>query len=37
MTLGDVAECAASYTACAEDTSDSTANGFYHGAVSALR
>ena len=37
MTLGDVAECAASYTAWAEDTSDSTAKGFYHGAVPALR
>jgi len=37
MALGDVAECAASHTAWAEDTSDSTTNGFYLGAVSALR
>ena len=37
MALGDVAECAASHTAWAEDTSDSTTNGFYLGAVPALR
>ena len=37
MTLGDVAECAASHIARAEDTSDSTTNGFYLGAVPALR
>ena len=37
MALGDVAECAASHTAWAEDTSDSTTNGFHLGAVSALR
>jgi len=37
MALGDVAECAVSHTAWAEDTSDSTTNGFYLGAVSALR
>ena len=37
MALGDVAECAASHIARAEDTSDSTTNGFYLGVVSALR
>ena len=37
MALGDVAECAASHTVCAKDTSDSTTNGFYLGAFSALR
>ena len=37
MALGDVAECAASHTVWAEDTSDSTTNEFYLGAVSALR
>ena len=37
MALGDVAECAASHTVWAEDTSDSTTNGFYLGVVSALR
>ena len=37
MTLGDVAECAASHTVWAEDTSDYTMNRFYLGAVSALR
>ena len=37
MALGDVAECAASHTVWAEDTSDSVTNGFYLGAVSALR
>ena len=35
--LGDVAECVASHTAWAEDTSDSATNGFYLGAFSALR
>ena len=37
MALGDVAECAASHTVWAKDTSDSVTNGFYLGAVSALR
>ena len=37
MALGDVAECAPSHTVWAEDTSDYTMNGFYLGAVSALR
>ena len=37
MALGEVAECAASHTAWAEDTSDYTTNGFYLGAVSVLR
>ena len=37
MALGDVAECAANHTVWAEDTSDSITNGFYLGAVSALR
>ena len=37
MAFGDVAECASSHTAWAEDTSDSTTNGSYPGAVSALR
>ena len=37
MALGDVAECAASHTAWGEDTSDSTTNGCYLGAVPALR
>ena len=37
MALGDVAECAASHTVWAKDTSDSITNGFYLGAVSALR
>ena len=37
MALGDVAECAASHTVWAKDTSDSIANGFYLGAVSAQR
>ena len=37
MALGDVAECAVSHTAWAEDTSDSTTDGFYLGAVLALR
>ena len=37
MTLGDVAECAARHTLWAEDTSEYTMNGFYLGAVSALR
>ena len=37
MTLGEVAECAARHTSWAEDTSDSTTNEFYLGAVSALR
>ena len=37
MTLGDVAECSASHTVWAEGTSDYTMNGFYLGAVSALR
>ena len=34
---GDVAECAASHTVWAKDTSDSITNGFYLGAVPALR
>ena len=37
MSLGDVAECAASHTVCAKDTSDSITNGFYLGAVPTLR
>ena len=37
MALGDVAECAASQTVWAEDTPDSTTNGFYLGVVSMLR
>ena len=37
MALGDVAECAASHTVWVEDTSDSIADGFYLGAVLALR
>ena len=37
MALGEVAECAASRTAWAEDTSDYTTNGFYLGAVSTPR
>ena len=35
--LGDVAGCVASHTAWAENTSDSTTNGFYLGDVSTLR
>ena len=37
MALGEVAECTASHTVWAEDTSDSTTNEFYLGAVSTLR
>ena len=37
MALGDVAESAASHTAWAEDTSDSSTNEFYLGVVSTLR
>ena len=37
IALRDVEECAASHTAWAEDTSDSTTSGFYLGVVSALR
>ena len=37
MALGDVAECAVSHTVWAKDTSDSIMNGFYLGAVLALR
>ena len=37
LTLGEVAECAASHTARAEDTSDSITNGFYLCAVPTLR
>ena len=37
MALGDVAECAASHTAWAEDTSGSSTNEFYLGVVSTLR
>ena len=37
MALGNLAECAASHTAWAEDTSDSSTNEFYLGAVSTLR
>ena len=37
MALGDVAECAASHIAWAEDTSDSSTNEFYLGVVSTLR
>ena len=37
MALGDVAECIASHTAWAEDTSDYAMNEFYLGAFSALR
>ena len=37
MALGDVAECAASHTVWATDTSDSITNGFFLEAVSALR
>ena len=37
MALGDVAECAANHIARAENTSDSTTNGFYLGVVSSLR
>ena len=37
MALGDLAECAASHTAWAEDTSDSATNEFYLGVVSTLR
>ena len=37
MTLRDVAECVSSHTVWAKDTSDSITNGFYVGAVSALR
>ena len=35
MALGDVAECAASHTAWAENTSDSSTNEFYLGVVCA--
>ena len=37
MALEDLAECAASHTAWAEDTSDSSTNEFYLGVVSTLR
>ena len=37
MALGDVAECTASHTVWAEDTSDSFTNEFYLGVVSTLR
>ena len=37
MALEDLAECAASHTTWAEDTSDSSTNEFYLGVVSTLR